>query len=236
MGRPKRADVAGHCYHMLNRSNLRATIFHKHADFQAFETIIDEALELYDIELFAYCVMPNHYHFLVRPGTDGMMGRFGHYVGLTHTQRYHSHYGTTGQGHLYQGRYKSFPVQSDEHFLTVARYVERNAFAAKLCDSPEQWNYGSLYHWHEATEASKRRLSAWPVRRRSGWIQQVKMDFSKAEREQLDWSSRRGVPFGDSAWVEMMARKYGLESTMRPRGRPKKPQMPSTEGVTNLDC
>ena len=62
MGRPKRADAAGHCYHMLNRANLRATIFQKEADYEAFEKIIDEAIERFEMDLFAYCLMPNHYH------------------------------------------------------------------------------------------------------------------------------------------------------------------------------
>ncbi|MEQ1826407.1 MAG: transposase [Pirellula sp.] len=224
MGRPKRADAAGHCYHMLNRANLRATIFHQPSDFEAFEKILDEALDRFEIDLFAYCLMPNHYHLLVRPRVDGVMARFGQYIGLTHTQRYHAHYNTAGQGHLYQGRYKSFPVQSDEHFLVVARYVERNAFSAKLCHRPERWIYGSLYHWSERTTAGKKRLSPWPIRRHSDWAEQVAMDFSQSERQQLDWSVRRGVPFGEETWVESMARKFDLESTMRPRGRPKKTQ------------
>ncbi len=124
------------CPSAFNRANLRATTFEKDADYEAFEKILDEALERFKIELFAYCLMPNHYHFLVRPGEDGEMGRFGHYIGLTHTHRHHAHYKTTGMGHLYQCRFKSFPVQSDERFLAIARYVERNAFAAELCNRP----------------------------------------------------------------------------------------------------
>ncbi|WP_404307948.1 transposase [Neorhodopirellula lusitana] len=222
MGRPKRADAAGHCYHMLNRANLRATIFKKESDYEAFEKIIDEALARYKIELFAYCLMPSHYHLLVRPGEDAEMGRFGHYIGLTHTQRYHAHYKTAGMGHLYQGRFKSFPVQADEHFLTVARYVERNAFASKLCDRPEHWKFGSLHHWSSKTKTFSQRISPWPIRRTSNWSQHVATDFSKQERDQLDWSVKRGVPFGSETWVEHVARTFELESTMRPRGRPKK--------------
>lgn len=222
MGRPKRADAAGHCYHMLNRANLRATIFEKDADYLAFENVLDEALERFKVELFAYCLMPNHYHLLVRPGLDGEMGRFGHYIGLTHTQRYHAHYKTTGMGHLYQGRFKSFPVQSDEHFLTVARYVERNAYAAKQCRRPEDWEFGSLHHWHHKTRLFTQRISSWPVRRTSNWAELAATDFSQQEREQLDWSVKRGVPFGNETWVEHIARTFDLESTMRPQGRPKK--------------
>ncbi|TWT67132.1 transposase [Allorhodopirellula solitaria] len=222
MGRPKRADASGHCYHMLNRANLRATIFEKEADYEAFEKIIDEGIERFEIDLFAYCVMPNHYHLLVRPGKDGEMGRFGHYIGLTHTQRYHAHYKTTGLGHLYQGRFKSFPVQTDEHFLTVARYVERNAFAAKLCKRPEDWRFGSLHHWQTKSKSCSKRISGWPIRRTANWVQHVATEFSTMEREQLDWSVKRGVPFGNETWVEHIARTFDLESTMRPRGRPKK--------------
>ena len=78
---------------------------------------------------------------------DGEMGRFGHCIGLTHTQRYHARYHTAGEGPVYQGRLKSFPVQDDEHFLRVARYVERNAYSAGLCERPEAWQWGSLHHW-----------------------------------------------------------------------------------------
>ena len=222
MGRPKRADAAGYCYHMLNRANLRATIFHKDQDYGAFESILTEAASKFDLRLFAFCLMPNHWHLCVSPNVDGEMGRFAQWLILTHTQRYHAHYHSTGLGHLYQGRFKSFPVQRDEHFLTVCRYVERNAFAAGLCESPEDWRWCSLRHWSDKSALQTSVLSPWPVRRSSRWIDRVRHDFSIAEREQLDWSVRRGVPFGEETWVESIARKYGLESTMRPRGRPKK--------------
>ncbi len=227
MGRAKRADVAGHCYHILNRANLCATIFEKDAGYEAFEKILDEALERFKIELFAYCLMPNHDHLLVRPGEDGEMGRFGHYLGLTHTQRYytqryHAHYNTAGMGHVYQGRFKSFPVQSDEHFLTVARYVERNAYAAELCERPEGWKFGNLHHWQQKTKAFSQRISSWPIRRTPNWDQVVATNFSEPERDRLNGSVKRGVPLGNETWVAHIARTFDLESTRSPRGRPRK--------------
>lgn len=223
MGRPKRADAAGHCYHMLNRANLRATIFHKPDDYLAFEKLLAQAVDKFDIELFSYCLMPNHWHLVVRPGTTGEMGRFGQWLNLTHTQRYHAHYDTVGQGHLYQGRFKSFPVQSDEHFLSLCRYVERNAFSASppLCKSPQTWQYGSLYHWKSKTAFGQSLLSPWPVRRRPGWTDWVGRSLSKAELERIDSSMQRGVPFGEEAWVQQTTEAYGLQSTVRPRGRPR---------------
>jgi putative transposase len=116
MARPKRADVAGSIYHALNRGNGRALVFHKDEDFEAFERILGEGLELYDVELFALQLMPNHWHMVLRPLVDGEMGRFLGWVTGTHTMRYHAHYHTAGEGHVYQGRFKSFPVQDDDHF------------------------------------------------------------------------------------------------------------------------
>ena len=113
MPRPPRADEAGGLYHALNRGNLKATIFQKEGDYFAFEKILSEGLERYKVELFSYQLMPNHYHLVLRPGVDGEMSRFMKWVGGTHTMRYHAHHHTSGFGHIYQQRYKSFPIQDD---------------------------------------------------------------------------------------------------------------------------
>ncbi len=220
MGRAKRADEGGAIYHMLNRANRRATIFHKGADYEAFERILAEALDRVHLKLFAYCLMPNHWHLVVSPDIDGEMSRFGQWLGLTHTQRYNSHYQTTGEGHLYQGRYKSFPIQSDEHLLSVCRYVERNAYSAELCDSPELWKYGSLWRWRNGAATDKLLLSPWPIPRRSDWVQRVREPLTAKEQKRIQWCMQRGAPYGDDAWVESTARRCALESTLRPRGRP----------------
>ncbi|MFN9877176.1 MAG: transposase, partial [Planctomycetota bacterium] len=102
MPRPPRADEAGGLYHALNRGNLRATIFHKDADFEAFERILHEALQIHQVELYSYQLMPNHYHLVIRPLLDGEMSRFMGWLGGTHTMRFHAHYHTSGMGHLYQ--------------------------------------------------------------------------------------------------------------------------------------
>jgi putative transposase len=87
---------------------------------------------LSDVQQFAYQLLNNHWHFVLRPDQDGEMSRFLRWVTATHTMRYHAHYRSSGDGHVYQGRFKSFPVQDDEHFFTVCRYVERNALRAEL--------------------------------------------------------------------------------------------------------
>ncbi len=222
MPRPPRADEAGGLYHALNRGNLRATIFHKEGDYAAFETILHEALQLYQVQLLAYQLMPNHYHLVLRPLADGEMSRFMGWVGGTHTMRYHAHYHTSGLGHVYQQRYKSFPVQDGEHFLVICRYVERNALRAGLVERAEQWRWGSLWRWQQKSEPAPKLLTPWPIPRLPNWTDRVNEPLTDNELGAVRRCARRGSPLGDDNWVESSSRRLGLESTLRPRGRPKK--------------
>lgn len=222
MPRPKRADEAGAIYHALNRGNARATIFQKDADFEAFENILAEGLERYPCRILAYQLMPNHWHFVLQPTEDGGMSNFLRWVSLTHTMRYHAHYHTAGEGHVYQGRFKSFPVENDDHFFVLCRYVERNALRAGLVDRAEDWRWGSLYRWLCPSEPQPRLLSKWPLPRLPGWVDRVNRPLEEKELDAIRWSIRRGSPFGTETWVESIARRLSLESTLRPRGRPPK--------------
>lgn len=144
------------------------------------------------------------------------------FVPLTHTQRWHAHRHSTGTGHVYQGRFKSFPVQEDEHFHAVCRYVERNALRANLVARAEDWRWSSLYRWKYGTALEKWLFSTWSLPRRPGWIDHVNTPQTDAELGALRRSVQRGCPYGDSTWSEKMVQKLGLESILRPRGRPKK--------------
>src|SRR5262245_9743930 len=140
MPRTARAVEADGLYHVLNRGNGRARIFHKPPDYDAFERILAEGLKRYAVELLAYCLMPNHWHLVLRPGRAAALGRFVGWVCVTHVRRHHAHYHTSGGGHLYQGRFKSFPIEpNDRHFRIVCRYVEGNALRARLVRRAENW-------------------------------------------------------------------------------------------------
>ncbi len=139
MGRPQRASKGGFIYHALNRANAGLPIFEKEGDYEAFENILEEAVERYDVRLLSYQLMPNHWHLVVWPRKDGDLSKFIGWLTLTHTQRWHAHRQSAGTGHLYQGRFKSFVVQDDGHYLTVCRYVERNALRAGLAERADAW-------------------------------------------------------------------------------------------------
>jgi len=143
------------------------------------------------------------------------------WVTLTHTMRYHAHYHTTGEGHFYQGRFKSFPVQDDDHFHVLCQYVERNAQRAELVERAEDWRWGSLYRWVQSSELRPRLLSPWSLPRSANWIRRVNEPLDDKELEALRWSIRRGSPFGQANCVESIALRLDLESTLRARGRPK---------------
>lgn len=81
-----------------------------------FLDTLKEALELAPMRILSYCLMPNHWHLVLYPKSDGDISRFLHCVTLTHTQRYHAKTKTIGYGHIYQGRYKSIPVEQDRYF------------------------------------------------------------------------------------------------------------------------
>ena len=222
MGRPKRAADGGLIYHVLNRANARMTIFEKPEDFAAFERVLEEAVERAKMRLLAYCVMSTHWHLVLWPREDGELSRFTGWLTLTHTQRWHAHRHSSGSGHLYQGRFKSFPVQDDEHFFTVCRYVERNALRANLVRRAEDWRWGSLYRWHCGGAKENSLLSAWPLRRLANWVEEVNAPHTEAELSALRRAVNRGCPFGGPFWSDQVVRRLGLESTLRPRGRPKK--------------
>src|SRR5271154_7609184 len=144
MPRRLRTAAGGFVYHVLNRAVGRATIFGKAGDYAAFVKVLRQAHELIPTRLLAFCLMPNHWHMLVWPQEDGELSRYLQWVTMTHTQRWHTHHHTVGTGPLYQGRFKSFPIQEDAHLWTAWRDVERNALRAALVQRAEKWPWSSL--------------------------------------------------------------------------------------------
>ena len=221
MPRRARISTGGLAYHILNRRVGRLGLFDKPADYLAFEKILNEAHERAGIRIAAYCLMPNHWHLLLWPRDDGELSEVMRWITVTHTQRWHAHRQSFGSGPVYQGRFRSFPVQTDEHFLTVARYVERNALRAKLVKRAEQWQWSSLWRWAQGDPKLLAFLSDWPVKRPRQWVGWVNRAETASELEHLRCSAQRGRPFGNQSWVVRIAKRLSLESTLRPRGRPK---------------
>ena len=174
------------------------------------------------MRILSYCLMPNHWHFVLWPEKDGDLARFMQRLTVTHVTRWQQNYNRVGFGHVCQSRFKSFPVETDEYFYQVNRYVERNALRANLVERTEDWPFGSLWIRQQGTADDRALLSPWPMPRPRTWLEYVNEPEPEAELIALRRSTVRGTPYGSPEWVTKTARKLGLESTLRNPGRPKK--------------
>ena len=222
MGRIPRIDIGNVIYHVINRANARLPLFEKNKDYQLFEEILEQARIKFNMRILSYCIMPNHWHLILYPINDGDVAKFMQWLTLTHTQRWHSQHGTTGNGHLYQGRYKSFPVQTNEYLLQLFRYVERNALRAKLVKKAEDWKWSSLYIRESGTEDQKKILSEWPIDMPDNYVKLINELQANTELESLRYSVNKGKPYGKESWINKIIDKFNLNLTLRERGRPKK--------------
>jgi putative transposase len=218
MPRTARAAVGGMCYHVLNRGNAQAEVFHKQDDYEAFLRLLPLAVERLPMRILAFCLMPNHFHLVLWPREDGDLGRFMQWLLTSHVRRYHRHYNSSG--HVWQGRFKAFPIQQDEHLYSVLRYVERNPLRANLVRRAENWTWSSLRE--RLKQQPSELLHAGPVALPRNWTTLVNRPQSEAELAALRRSINRGTPFGSDHWTKLTANRLGLESTLRGRGRPRK--------------
>jgi len=222
MGKVPRVDVADLIYHVWNRGNAGGKIFLKETDFIAFENIITQAVEKTEMRILAYCIMPNHWHFVLQPRKDGDLSLFLHWLTLTHTARWQVSKGVEGSGHLYQGTYKSNICESDEHFLQLVRYVERNALRAKLVKRAEDWRWSSGWIRVNGDEEKKKILCEWPFVIPKNYSEIINKHQDNEEIETIRSSIKRGSPYGGEMWKDEMVTKYSLQASIKPRGRPKK--------------
>lgn len=222
MPRRNRLDKAGLTYHVLNRGFEGKKIFRKAKDYEVFIERIGEGLERYPVEMYAYCLMPTHWHFVLRPKKDRQMGEFMRFVTATHAQRYQVNYQTEDEGQLYQSRFKSFIIQDDDHFLDVCRFVESNGVRGKKAKKAEEYKYGSLFRSVQKPKLEPQFLSTWPVKKPPRWTAKVNAKFDPDQLAALQECVKRDRPYGDPKWVKRMANKFDLWSTIRPMGRPPK--------------
>ncbi|MEX0819997.1 MAG: transposase [Pirellulaceae bacterium] len=220
MPRTARASAGNVCYHVLNRGNGGNEVFHEPEDYAAFLRLLKQGNERLPIRLIAYCVMPDHFHLIVWPRKAGDLSLWVQWLLTSHVHRYHGTYDSSG--HVWQGRFKSFPIQQDEHLLTAIRYVEQNPVRAKTIPvrKAERWPWSSASTVTPAN-AERPTLHAGPVPRGKEWLEQIKQPLGEEELAALRESVARGKPFGSERWAKRTATKLGLESSLRPRGRPK---------------
>jgi putative transposase len=197
--------------HVLNRGNARAKVFHTASEYRDFIALLDEARQRHDVEVLAFCLMPNHFHLVTRVKESADLSAMMQWWLTSHVRRHHRRHGSSG--HVWQGRFKSFPIQEDAHLLTVLRYVLLNPCRAQLVTSTWDWPWSSLRFGSMA--------APWPVEPPQGLCAWLAAGADDASDEDVRASILRGAPLGEPRWREQAATDWGLEATLRPRGRPK---------------
>jgi putative transposase len=171
MPRPPRIHPDYVPQHIVNRGNRKSPIFLSSADYLGFLAAMTEAAERTVVRLAAFCLMPNHFHLVVWPFKGPEISAYMQCLMNAHLRDLTPRHGTTGQGHVYQGRYRNHLIQNDCHFLNVCRYVESNARRAGLCKRAEDWPWSSLAC--AGPDPDINLLSPWPTPRPSDWLDQV---------------------------------------------------------------
>ena len=155
------------------------------------------------------------------------MGTWAQWLTVMHVRRWAGHHHSPGTGPVYQARFKSFPVQEDDHNFAVCRYVERNPLRANLVARAEHWRWSSLWHRVHATQVPW--LSDGPLPLPGHWPEYVNGTEPDGELAAQRQSVVRDAPFGNEPWQEQTAAALRLESGLRRQGRPNKIMVTSIE-------
>lgn len=216
MPRVARGLADGLIYHIINRGNGHQQVFHTEGDYHAFVDLMSEAKERHPVKVLAWCIMPNHFHLLVSPERAEDLSRWMQWFMTSHVRRYHRFHKSSG--HIWQGRYKSFIVQDDKHLLTVVRYIEGNPVRAQLVPSAKEWSWSS--HLGRMDENNPK-IDKMPINLPSEWTSFVDQPLTGGELDRISTSMQRQTPFGSPPWQMRICRELGLESTLKPKGRPR---------------
>jgi putative transposase len=179
---------------------------------------MEKAKQIHPAKIFAYCLMPNHFHLVLQPEEAGDLSRWVHWLLTSHVHHHHLIHKT--KGHLWQDRFRAFIVQEDAHFLSVMRFVEGNPVRKGLVESADQWPWSS--HQENIGKRERGIICPGPVALPPFWAEFVNSSILNTELARLKECESRQSPYGDPVWQYELCQKLGLESTIRPRGRPRK--------------
>lgn len=194
MPKRRRLIPANSIHHIVNRGNDKKAIFREPVDYGSFLALLREARERYAVELYAYCLMPNHFHLVVRAANMLAISAYMHFVQCAHACDLRACDGTRGHGHVFQRRYWNKPVEGWGYLLTVIKYVEANPIRAHLVSSPQQWEWSSL--WDRVT-GERDLLHPVPGGLPDDWPLIVSMPLEEIDVDRIRRPIKRGRPMPD---------------------------------------
>lgn len=218
MARLARVVAVGHPHHVTQRGNRRQRVFFCEEDYAAYLELLTEWCERCQVEVWAYCLMPNHVHLLLVPHTPEGLARA---VGETH-RRYtrRVNFRERWRGFLWQGRFASFPVEGS-YGSACAQYIELNPVRARLAKAPEAWRWSSAKA-HLTGKRNDLIRSAKPMRDKNQWARLLAGKLPRGEAEAIRSGERTGRPLGSDVFVQT------LESELQ---RPLRKQKPGRKKI-----
>ena len=222
MGRPPRNSQGGYVYHIVGRGMKPKPMFRSDEDYLEFDTCLGQAVDRFEPRLLAYCLLPKHWHLVMTPRKDGDLSKLMAWLTTTHSARWHTKPRRAGTGGLYKRRFLAFPVQDDLKLLDVLRFVESHPLRAGLVESLSDWRWSSAWRRGNEKDRSSPLLSNPPVPLPLDWSEQLKVGMPTETLERIKHCILRSCPYGEAGWVQKTAVRLDLESTLRPRGRPRK--------------
>jgi REP element-mobilizing transposase RayT len=215
---PRRARVKSqtNIYHVMLRGINRQQIFFDKEDYRAFESILWHYKSICDYRLHAYCIMGNHIHLLIQTG-EVPLGRIFKHIGSTFVYWYNCKYERVG--HLFQDRYRSEVVLTDNSYLTVLRYILRNPVKAGLCKFPAEYPYSSGREY----VFMKKRLTDTDFTFQLIDIEQLRKFLLEDNDDQcLDINESSKKRYSDSSAKELIFHEFGTFTPLV--GKAKEPQ------------
>jgi putative transposase len=219
MARMARAVAAGAAHHVIQRGNRRQQTFFGDDDYAEYLKLMAQWCGAWDVEIWAYCLMPNHVHLIAVPARAETLAR-----GVAEAHRRYTRYINFREGwrgYLWQGRFKSF-IMSPDYMFTAARYIELNPVRAGLVERPEDWPWSSARaHLSGRDDAL---VKAAPLLERSVFPWRVFLDQPVAGPEQkiLRRHERSGRPLGPPDFITALESQ--LSRPLRPQNPGPKPQ------------
>jgi putative transposase len=192
MARCKRLAAADHIYHVVNRGNDRRKIFLQRDDYVKFRSLLIEGRRRFAVEILGLCLMPNHFHALLRPRCDDALSAYMQRVEGRYACYLRARTQTVGYGHVFQRRFWNAPIVDDEHFRLVLRYIENNPARARLVGYAQEWEWSSLI---ERDRLKSKLLAPLPCDLPDNWHELVNVcqpqGILSRIREELKSSRRR---------------------------------------------
>ncbi len=218
MPRIARVVVPQYPHHITQRGTNRSEIFIDTDDHLYFLTLLDKWTKKTQSELWAYCLMNNHFHLLIAPGSSEGLGRCLHGVTFLYAQHFNTKYNRSGR--LWQNRYFSCPVDKDEYLWAVVKYIEMNPVRAQIVKNPEEWRWSSAQeHIHGRTDNTIT-LHKWL--RDEEREEYAKIILEATLQENIRKATSTGRPFGGTKFLDKL--EVMLHRNLKPQqgGRPRK--------------